>query len=68
MKKDEKQKLIEQAQQIIDSGCKHIKNCEKDCLLKKAEICRAERLFDYDDGQHVAYGFLAGIAFEKGDL
>ena len=68
MTEDEKQKIIEQAQQIIDSGCKHIKNCEKDCLLKKAEICRAERLFDYDDGQHVAYGFLAGIAFEKGDL
>lgn len=64
MTPEEKQKIIEQAQQIADNGCKQIKDCSKCGLQKIGFGC----LYDYDNSKTVALVFLAGIAFEKGEF
>ncbi len=66
---EEKQKLIEHAQRIAESGCDHIPrgHCAEDCLLS-GKICGTQGYFDRGASKDIAVAFLAGIAFEKGEL
>lgn len=63
---DNRIEIIEQAEFISEHGCRHIRNCESECLLRKNDICDPELLFDYDDAKCVASAFLEGIIFAQG--
>ena len=57
--------LIEQAEEIAEKGCDHIKSCQSQCLLSR-HGCGTGRMFCYEDGKFIARAFLAGIKYQKG--
>lgn len=63
----EKEKMIEQAQQISDSGCDSVAT-EADCKGCVFEETQCSDFASDADSIKFAHGFLSGIAFEKGEL
>lgn len=56
--------LIEQAEEIAEKGCEHIKSCHSQCLLSK-HGCGTGNLMDYKDGKFIARSFLAGVKWSE---